>query len=200
MNDLDRKRLRADEIRAEIASIHEEIGWGMKDDEHRLPELEEELACLELDIEIAETEAGLDAAAGSTLSIDRLNRFEAEKRAINRHLDNFGRRIAEARGEPLPSDAFLHSHERNIADKWAYRDWPTGTRLLTLTYQIPQRYEPGYQTITFPESYLDTDWRPAEQARDEAAQAKAAAEKAEEQRKREERERAELDRLKAKYE
>jgi hypothetical protein len=136
------------------------------------------------------------------MSMARLDEYEAEQHNIHAALGKLGREIATIRGDDSRSWEF-HSYERTTADGWAIKDYPKGTRLIKVTYRIPQRYEPDYVSIMFPESYLDTDWHAIETekvsaARTEAAEQKRIATEAAATA-REERQRAEYARLKTLY-
>jgi hypothetical protein len=138
-------------------------------------------------------EAELDSRSPG-FDIERIDQFESDQRML-------GKEIAAARGVKLSVDARFHNYERDIADDWAFVGFPKGTRIISITYRIPRRYEPEYITIRFPESYLEagSDWRDAEAAIREETVAKATAERKRHEREHEEQERAQLARLQEKY-
>ncbi len=148
------------EIRqARVAELTEAMTWGLSDDEKsELEQAQQDLS----DIAHEEARAGRDGERPHGLSLERLEEYESERRCIRRALAAFGLEVAAFRGEAI--NGFFESYERDAMAR-SPNDWPTGTRLIGLTYRIPQRYEPGYTTVLFPESYLDCDWKPLEQKR-----------------------------------
>lgn len=173
-------------ITTEIADLAqwEDIGDLDEAETERLADLRQELHMTEL----------CEKREAVPMSTTRLDEYEAEQQSIHNALGKLGREIATMRGEVTNIWEF-HSYERTAADGWAITDYPKGTRLIKINYRIPQRYEPDYVTIMFPESYLDGDWQAEEQARVNEKVEQAAQKRAVEQADREARDREQYDRL-----
>lgn len=177
-----------DKIIERIAEIE---SWGSMiepDEQEELNRLKREL----YEIELVEQ-------CPATLTIARLDRFEAERTSIRSQLRDLAIEIATFRGEKIPDSAQFESYERTEADDWAIKGYPKGTPMIRVTLRIPMRYEPDYVSVLFPESYLEEDWKPIEQAKLDAAKAKEVAEVRERARVREDLRRAEYERLRKIY-
>ncbi len=179
-------------IRAEITELKEDIEWGFVTDPKKL--LAAEASLREAERRLARAEYAATIPAG--ISLERLNSVEAEQRHIRGELGRIAVEIGSIRGTINSTGWSYHSYERyepdGMTEEYIY---------VTLTQSA--RYEPNYQTISFPASYLDADWRTIENEKVAAEKAEAAEQKrvAAEAAMiaREERQRAEYARLKNLY-
>lgn len=173
-----------------IEDLKEEIEYGFSDNGERdeLFRAEQKLADMDRD----------DLNDGK-LSLERLDNFESEQRCVHRHIIKTAKEIAAFRCEDIPEQFSFDSYERETAEGWAIKEWPKGTRLISVSFVVYYNGGGDHRTVRFPETYLDIDWKPLEQALLDAERAKKAEEQARASAEHEARERAQFERLQAKF-
>lgn len=142
-----------------------------------------------------------------SLTLQDIDSAERATRRVNEELDAIGRELYKLRaGSALGAAWGFDSYRRQRYNGPEYcgqegPDWGAGTPIFSLLYYWPRAQD--YQSITFPQGWLEQDWRALETERlsaervaaeiEERADAEARA------RKREEDERRTYERLKAKF-
>lgn len=180
-----------EKLKAEIAELEEQRGWGTL-----TAEQEASLSHLRVFLHEAELDAERE---GIPLTINRIDQMESEKRCIENAISTLACEIAEFRGDPIREGYSFDTYERYSADGWAIKEWPVGTRIISASFTRWYSGDCDTHTVRFPETYLEEDWKPSEQAMLDAKKAKAEQDLRERSASREAAERAELARLQAKY-
>jgi hypothetical protein len=177
--------------------------------DYRSPEEDGELHKMKLrlaELQREQSERDRDARRrdlwnGNELPLARLMVNESEQRCIAQALSTIGKEVYELRaGGPMQRQYSYDGYERDtVADFESYLDWPEGTPVIRIRYYWSHNGGGESQTVVFPETYLDTDWRPIEEALNVTRAAKKEAARAAENERNAARDRETYERLKSQF-